>query len=55
MKAVTYSESAEEVFPAPASPTDLPRSMDAVVASHPDVPFDTAYPRFRFGHGLRYA
>lgn len=34
-------------------PFDLPRSMDAVRASRPDVPFDTADPLFRFGHGLR--
>lgn len=35
-------------------PFDLPRSMDAVVASRTDVPFDTVDPTFRFGHGLRY-
>lgn len=35
-------------------PFDLPRSMTAVVASRSDVPFDTADPVFRFGHGLRY-
>jgi beta-glucosidase len=29
--------------------------MAAVVASRPDVPFDTADPLFRFGHGLRYS
>ena len=29
-------------------------SMAAVEASRPDVPFDTADPLFRFGHGLRY-
>ncbi|WP_297108125.1 glycoside hydrolase family 3 protein [Tessaracoccus sp.] len=33
-------------------PFDLPRSMPAVEASRPDVPFDTADPLFRFGHGL---
>lgn len=33
-------------------PFDLPRSMAAVVASRPDVPFDTADPLFRFGDGL---
>jgi beta-glucosidase len=33
-------------------PFDLPRSMAAVTASRPDVPFDTADPLFRFGHGL---
>jgi beta-glucosidase len=36
-------------------PFDLPSSMSAVLASRPDVPFDTADPLFRFGHGLRYA
>ncbi len=35
-------------------PFDLPRSMAAVEASRPDVPFDTADPLYRFGHGLRY-
>jgi beta-glucosidase len=35
-------------------PFDLPRSMAAVEASLSDVPFDTADPVFRFGHGLRY-
>ncbi|MGW9113425.1 glycoside hydrolase family 3 protein [Microbacterium sp. NPDC055683] len=35
-------------------PFDLPRSMAAVEASRPDVPFDTADPLFRFGHGLNY-
>jgi len=33
-------------------PFDLPRSMSPVEASRPDVPFDTADPLFRFGHGL---
>ncbi|PCE13420.1 beta-glucosidase [Microbacterium sp. SZ1] len=33
-------------------PFDLPRSMAAIEASRPDVPFDTADPLFRFGHGL---
>ena len=36
-------------------PFDLPRSMAAVEASRPDIPFDTADPLFRFGHGLTYA
>ncbi|KNY05403.1 glycoside hydrolase family 3 protein [Microbacterium sp. GCS4] len=36
-----------------ALPFDLPRSMAAVEASRPDVPFDTSDPLFRFGHGLR--
>lgn len=35
-------------------PFDLPRSDSAVAASRTDVPFDTADPLFRFGHGLRY-
>ncbi len=35
-------------------PFDLPSSMAAVEASAPDLPFDTADPVFRFGHGLRY-
>src|SRR4249919_298044 len=35
-------------------PFDLPRSMAAVKASRSDVPFDTADPIFRFGHGMRY-
>lgn len=33
-------------------PFDLPSSMDAVLASAPDAPFDTAAPLFRFGDGL---
>ncbi len=33
-----------------ALPFDVPRSMAAVEASRPDVPFDTADPLFRFGH-----
>ena len=33
-------------------PFDVPRSMAAVEASRPDVPFDTVDPLFRFGHGL---
>jgi beta-glucosidase len=33
-------------------PFDVPRSMAAVEASRPDVPFDTEDPLFRFGHGL---
>ncbi|MGO4301184.1 glycoside hydrolase family 3 protein [Leifsonia sp. RAF41] len=33
-------------------PFDLPRSMAAVEAARPDVPFDTADPLFRFGHGI---
>jgi beta-glucosidase len=33
-------------------PFDLPRTTEAVERSRPDVPFDTADPLFRFGHGL---
>jgi len=44
-----------EVEPEGNLPFDLPRSMDAVVESRSDVPFDTAEPTFGFGHGLRYA
>ena len=36
-------------------PFDLPRSMAAVQANLPDVPFDTADPLFRFGHGLGFS
>jgi beta-glucosidase len=35
-------------------PFDLPRSMEAVLASASDVPFDSEDPAFRFGHGLSY-
>lgn len=35
-------------------PFDLPRSMAAVEASREDVPFDTADPLWRFGHGLNW-
>lgn len=41
--------------PEGALPFDPPSSMAAVAASREDVPFDTADPFFRFGHGLRYA
>ncbi len=34
-------------------PFDIPSSMEAVEASREDVPFDTADPLFRAGHGLR--
>ena len=40
-------------FPASGRlPFDIPRSMAAVQASREDVPFDTADPLYRFGHGL---
>lgn len=35
-------------------PFDLPRSDAAVARAREDVPFDTADPLFRFGHGLRW-
>ncbi|KAI5247562.1 beta-glucosidase C [Aureobasidium subglaciale] len=35
-------------------PFEMPRSMEAVEAQVADVPFDTADPLFRFGHGLNY-
>ena len=44
-----------EVSPEGNLPFDLPRSMEAVLESRSDVPFDTADPVFRFGHGLLYA
>ncbi|AWF99935.1 glycoside hydrolase family 3 protein [Clavibacter michiganensis] len=34
-------------------PFDIPSSQDAILASRPDVPFDTADPIFRHGHGLQ--
>jgi beta-glucosidase len=43
-----------EAAPHGRLPMDLPSSMAAVEASRPDVPFDTADPLFRFGHGLSY-
>ncbi|MGB3375799.1 MAG: glycoside hydrolase family 3 N-terminal domain-containing protein [Microbacterium sp.] len=43
-----------EAHPQGRLPFDVPRSMAAVQASRPDVPFDTADPLFRFGHGLSY-
>jgi beta-glucosidase len=42
-----------EAEPQGRLPFDIPSSMAAVEASRPDVPFDTASPTFRFGHGLR--
>lgn len=43
-----------EAAPRGQLPFDLPSSTEAVEASRPDVPFDTASPLFRFGHGLTY-
>jgi beta-glucosidase len=35
-------------------PFELPSSMEAVRAQHPDVPHDSANPLFAYGHGLRF-
>ncbi|WP_405374188.1 MULTISPECIES: glycoside hydrolase family 3 protein [unclassified Microbacterium] len=35
-------------------PFDVPSSMEAVLSSRSDVPFDTADPLFTFGHGLTF-
>jgi beta-glucosidase len=35
-------------------PFELPSSMDAVRAQHPDVPHDSEAPLYPFGHGLSY-
>ena len=35
-------------------PFDLPSSTQAVEESRSDVPFDTADPLFRFGHGISF-
>jgi beta-glucosidase len=43
-----------EAEPRGRLPFELPSSMDAVAASRPDVPSDTADPAFEFGFGLRY-
>ncbi len=43
-----------EAEPRGRLPFQLPASMEAVAASRPDVPSDTADPAFAFGHGLRY-
>jgi beta-glucosidase len=42
------------VAPLGVLPFEIPRSMDAVRASSPDVPDDTADPLYRAGYGLRY-
>jgi beta-glucosidase len=44
-----------DAHPKGSLPFDVPSSMDAVVASRPDVAFDTKDPLFRFGHGLSYS
>jgi len=43
-----------ELEPLGTLPFELPSSMDAVLASQSDVPFDTLDPTFPFGFGLRY-
>ena len=43
-----------ETGPRGKLPFDIPSSMAAVESSREDVPFDTANPTFRFGHGLSY-
>ncbi|KAL2784569.1 glycosyl hydrolase family 3 N terminal domain-containing protein [Aspergillus keveii] len=45
---------ANGVAPEGKLPFDLPRSMEAVVKSRSDVPFDTENPLFRYGDGLSY-
>ncbi len=35
-------------------PFELPSSMEAVLAQHPDVPYDSEEPLFPYGHGLTY-
>ena len=42
------------VTPTAKLPFEVPSSMDAVRAQHPDVPHDSADPVFPFGHGLTY-
>lgn len=58
---VNYGSSVEAFFdvvfgvrPCGKLPFDLPSSMQAVVESREDVPYDTKDPLFRFGHGLGY-
>ena len=43
------------IAPAGRLPFELPRSMDAVRASRPDVPSDTEDPLYEVGHGLEIA
>jgi beta-glucosidase len=40
--------------PAGKLPFELPSSMEAVRAQHPDAPYDSEKPLFPFGHGLAY-
>jgi beta-glucosidase len=42
------------VAPEGKLPFELPSSMEAVRAQHPDVPHDSANPLFPFGYGLAY-
>ncbi|RIK42571.1 MAG: beta-glucosidase, partial [Chloroflexi bacterium] len=36
-------------------PFEMPSSIEAVWRQFPDVPYDSADPLFRFGHGLTYS
>ena len=40
--------------PAATLPFELPSSMDAVRAQHPDAPHDSRHPLFNHGFGLTY-
>jgi beta-glucosidase len=40
--------------PSATLPFELPSSMDAVRAQHPDVPHDSANPLYPYGYGLTY-
>ncbi|MCY3779308.1 MAG: glycoside hydrolase family 3 protein [Chloroflexi bacterium] len=40
--------------PAATLPFELPSSMEAVLAQHPDVPHDSVDPLFEYGFGLTY-
>jgi beta-glucosidase len=42
------------VAPTGRLPFELPSSMEAVRAQHPDVPYDSVNPVFPFGHGLTF-
>jgi beta-glucosidase len=41
-----------EAAPLGRLPFDIPSSQEAILASRPDVPFDTANPLYPHGHGL---
>ena len=42
-----------EAEPMGRLPFDIPSSQEAILASRPDMPFDTAEPLFQHGFGLR--